>query len=210
MPTSTPTRSRRRGAPNDHDRGRVLAAAKAVHEADAAIVVAKAAREAAIAQRTEAIREAHRNGVDTVYIVDLLTEGGAPLHRTRVIAAYGGDPGVIFDLDEAIQRYQGGASLRDLAPDYRVSASTLKKALQDAGVELRDRGAAITAAVGPQPPSFDVDTAIERYHRGESIKALSIEYRCSPRMVRRELEAAGVELRDRETAKQLARKQATT
>lgn len=152
---STNTVSRRRlGAPNDHDRTRVINAARKLAEAEttyktdtaaaeaaykAAIEAARNKRDAAIERRAEAVREAHEHGVDTKYLVELLKEGGTPLSRWRVIAMHGGDRPITLDTDEAVRRYTAGESARAIAQDYRVGVNTLKKALTDAGVELRDR-----------------------------------------------------------------------
>lgn len=54
-----------------------------------------------------------------------------------------------------------------------------------------------------RPPVFDVGEATERYGNGESLRDLGRAYGCSDRAVRKALVAAGVEIRDRETARRV-------
>lgn len=52
-------------------------------------------------------------------------------------------------------------------------------------------------------PLFDVADATERYRSGESLRDLGRAYGCSDRLVKKALVAAGVEIRDRETARRV-------
>lgn len=203
-----PPSHRRVGTPTDHDRTRILDAAKVMRDAEKTMAAAEAKLKTARELRDTTIRDIHHSGVKTEYIVALLHEGNAPLSRAHIAHVVGARPAT-FNAAEAVKRYQAGESARTLTREYRVGLPTLKQALQDAGVPLRDRETAKQIAQGQWQPPFDITDATKRYQAGESINKLRIDYGCSFAVVKRALEEAGVELRDQETAKQVAREQVT-
>lgn len=111
----------------------VVAAAAVIKRAEEAV-------ERAAEARDNALRDAYATGIKVVDLVELLHEGGAPLGRQHIHRIVAGVPHrPTLDINEAIQRYKAGDSLRTLAQHYRVTQPTIKKALQEAGVEIRGR-----------------------------------------------------------------------
>lgn len=83
---------------------------------------------------------------------------------------------------DAVERWQSGESLTDLAQAYGTSRTTLLRALKAAGGK-------------PSGPWQLPADAVARYQSGESLKDLAVEYGASYQTVRRRLEEAGVETR---------------
>jgi lambda repressor-like predicted transcriptional regulator len=83
---------------------------------------------------------------------------------------------------DAVERWQSGESLTDLAQAYGTSKTTLLRALKTAGGR-------------PSAPWQLPADAIARYQSGESLKDLAAEYGTSYQTVRRRLEEAGMETR---------------
>ena len=83
---------------------------------------------------------------------------------------------------DAVERWQAGESLTDLAQAYGTSRTTLLRALKAAG--------------GKPAASWRLPAdAADRYQSGESLKDLAAEYGTSPQTLGRRLQADGVELR---------------
>lgn len=83
---------------------------------------------------------------------------------------------------DAVERWQSGESLNDLAQAYGTSKTTLLRALKKAG--------GVPPAAWEPPPD-----AADRYQAGESLKDLAADYGTSPQTLGRRLRSAGVELR---------------
>jgi len=116
---------------------------------EATRVIAAAANYSRAAEtRNQALRDAYANGVQVHELVKLLEDGGAPLGRQHVHRIVAGarpwKPAV--DIAEATACYQQGASLRMLAKHFGCHENVVKKALIEAGVQIRDREAAKRAA----------------------------------------------------------------
>lgn len=83
---------------------------------------------------------------------------------------------------DAVERWQSGESLTDLAQAYGASRSTLSRALKRAG--------------GKPTPLWSLPAdAADRYQAGEPLTYLAAEYGTSPQTLGRRLQAAGVQLR---------------
>jgi len=100
---------------------------------------------------------------------------------------------------ELAGRYQAGASLEDLAIEYRCSPSKIRCLLFRAGVAIRSPGhkPAIPARRdgGTAAASLPVEDLAARYRAGATLIELAVLCACSSTTVRALLIAAGVEMR---------------
>ena len=101
---------------------------------------------------------------------------------------------------ELAGRYQAGASLEDLAIEYRCSPSKIRCLLFRAGVAIRPPGRkpAIPARRrdgGTAAASLPVEDLAARYRAGATLIELAVLCACSSTTVRAILIAAGVEMR---------------
>lgn len=89
--------------------------------------------------------------------------------------------------EEVVEKYHDGARPSELAEEYDVSVSTLRKRLREAGCEIKH----------PGPPTLDlpVEKMAEDYRQGSSLSDLAEEYPASIMTIRRRLIDAGVKIR---------------
>jgi len=100
---------------------------------------------------------------------------------------------------EAARRHQAGESPWALARDYRVSPGTVRRALERAGVPVRQR---VERPRRHPSPGWAAEAA-RRYRHGEPRSALCAAYQVSDRAMIRVLTAEGIILRSRREARQL-------
>jgi len=90
---------------------------------------------------------------------------------------------------QAVARFLAGESARSLAPEYGVSADTIRRQAQRAGYKPKDF------------TYKELPGVAEKYKAGGTIKQLALEYGCSTITVIKRLEEAGVKRRPRSTRK---------
>jgi len=101
---------------------------------------------------------------------------------------------------ELAGRYQAGASLEDLAIEYRCSPSKIRCLLFRASVAIRPPGRKPATPVrrrdgGTAAASLPVEDLAARYRAGATLIELAVLCACSSTTVRALLIAAGVEMR---------------
>lgn len=98
-----------------------------------------------------------------------------------------GDNTKTIPTEEIAEKYYDGACLSDLAEEYGVSATTIRKRLRRNGHECRRCG----------PPKIDlpVEKMAEDYRQGLSLSDLAEKYPASIMTIRRRLIEAGVKIR---------------
>ena len=98
-------------------------------------------------------------------------------------------------MDEAAARYRHGATLRELAAAYAVTARTVRRQLIAAGVTLRSR------APGRIP--IPVEEAAQLYASGQTMRQLANRYGVSETVIYHRLTEAGIPLRRKTDRKQV-------
>ncbi len=88
-------------------------------------------------------------------------------------------------VDQLLSEYRAGASMKDLADQWRLHRSTVAAHLGRAGVALRRRGV----------PDARLGEAVRLYGEGWSCQRLAERYGCDDETVRQALKRAGVSLR---------------
>lgn len=99
-----------------------------------------------------------------------------------------------IDVNYIIDRYNSGATIREIATELGVGCTTISRRLKSNGVVITDR----------RVIDLDVTEIVARYNSGESIKKLAEAYNVSRSVIRKRLENAGIVLRDVSTARELA------
>lgn len=87
--------------------------------------------------------------------------------------------------DQLLSEYRAGASMKDLANQWRLHRTTVAAHLRQAGVALRRRGV----------PDAQLSEAVRLYSEGGSCQRLAERYHCDDETVRQALKGAGVRLR---------------
>ncbi|RDZ63865.1 endonuclease I [Haloferax sp. Atlit-12N] len=90
-------------------------------------------------------------------------------------------------VDELIERYEAGQSLREIADVFDVSAPTIHRRLQDHDVAMRNGGPAYTQLANRR------EELVEAYERRSSLQSLADQYDTSPVAIRFHLEKAGAD-----------------
>lgn len=90
-------------------------------------------------------------------------------------------------VDELIERYEAGQSLREIAEVFDVSAPTIHRRLQDHDVTMRNGGPAYTQLANRR------EELVEAYERRSSLQTLADRYDTSPVAIRFHLEKAGAD-----------------
>jgi uncharacterized protein (DUF433 family) len=100
---------------------------------------------------------------------------------------------------EIVTQYQAGDSLAKIARSYGTSANTVKRLLEQHGVQRRPAHAAFatTPRRGRQgvAESLPAEQIISRYRGGESLADLAAAYKVSVNTIRRVMDARGEERR---------------
>ena len=101
--------------------------------------------------------------------------------------------------DEIVTRYQAGESLAKIARSYGTSDNTVKRILEQRGVQRRQAHEAFTKAPGRGPQglaeSLPAEQIISRYREGASLADLAKAYKVSVGTIRRVMDARGEERR---------------
>jgi hypothetical protein len=125
--------------------------------------------------------------------------GGPELHQAAATD---------IPIEELAERYQDGATLVELAARYRalrysVSSDEIRRMLVAVGIRIRSADRPSDAA-GPRRAlrgtanlPLSAGELAEHYRADASLDDLAILCRCSPARIRRDLAAAGIEIRSR-------------
>lgn len=98
------------------------------------------------------------------------------------------------------RRYEGGATVLELARDYSVAPKTIYGALRMAGVELEERPPKIEHKRNRTDQKISAEQRViiaRRYQDGASMPELALDYGVSTPLISKILNAAGIEKRSR-------------
>ena len=92
-------------------------------------------------------------------------------------------------VDQLVERYQAGASVRELAVEFGIARTTVLEHLERRGVPRRASTRKLTDA--------DVQVAAHYYRTGESLETVGKRFGVNTSTIKREFRKAGVEIRKR-------------
>ncbi len=111
--------------------------------------------------------------------------------------------------DEIVTRYRAGESLAQIARTYGSSANTVKRILEQQGVQRRPAHHAVTSAPGRGPrglaESLPAEEIITQYREGAALLDLAEQYGVSVGTIRRVMDTRGEERRSPEPETGVAR-----
>ena len=110
---------------------------------------------------------------------------------------------------EIVRLYESGLSTEAVARDLGIGASTVGKALKEAGIVPAVRGRA-TSGGGSRIPQTTKAAMVEAYLRGDTLAAIAKRFGTWPVTVRKTLVDNGVALRDKHTPFILSEEQQQT